>query len=339
MKRFFRTLCIIFLLIITQNYQGFTKEPTVYVVTLTTGHYHTGMSIPLSALFYQPLAVDSSWKYLGRPNNRIYSLDVHLASKGKIMAMATHTGVHQSCDFGKTWKVTTDWRMTEVNNIKINQGNPDLIYASSPYGFYKTINGGKNWKKFNNGLETIDAQFVSSIVLDAANSNRLLISTEDGVYISEDGGESWNRSSLSVRNTRIIVQHPTNPEIFAVGTENNGIYFSTDGGKIWAKRDTGVMHTAIYTITFDPNNPDIIYAGGFQTGVYKSTDVGKKWKHTFKGLDNLDIHAIAVTPGNSNLVYAGTMGNGVYVSDDAGKSWQYIGIKNGFVSEIKILAL
>jgi photosystem II stability/assembly factor-like uncharacterized protein len=339
MKRFFRTLCIIFLLIITQNFQGFTKEPTVYVVTLSTGHYHTGMSIPLSALFYQPVAVDSNWKYLGRPNNRIYSLDVHLASKGKIMAMATHTGVHQSFDFGKTWKVTTDWRMTEVNNLKFDQQNPEIIYASSPYGFYKTINGGKFWSKHNDGLESIDAQFVSSIVIDAANKNRLLISTEDGVYISDNVGLSWERSSLSIRNVRIIVQHPTNTNIFAVGSDNNGIYFSTDGGKVWAKRDTGIMHPAFYTICFDPNNPDIIYAGGFQAGIYKSTDGGKKWKHTFKGLDNLDIHAIAVTPGNSNLVYAGTMGNGVYVSEDAGKSWQYIGIKNGFINEIKILEL
>jgi len=327
------------LMISVQVHSGFSKEPTVYVVTLSTGFYHTGMAIPLSALFYQPVAIDSNWNYMGRANNRIYSLDVHIASKGKIMAMATHTGVHQSFDFGKTWKVTTDWRMTEVNNIKINQQNPDLIYASSPYGFYKTINGGKHWTKHNDGLKSIDAQFVSSIVIDAANSDRLLISTEDGVYISKNAGDSWERSSLSIRNVRFIVQHPTNPDIFAVGTDNNGIYFSADGGKVWAKRDTGVMHPAIYTITFDPNNPDIIYAGGFQTGVYKSTDGGKKWKHTFKGLDNLDVHAIAVTPGNSDLVYVGTMGSGVYVSEDAGKSWQYIGIKNGFVSEIKILAL
>jgi photosystem II stability/assembly factor-like uncharacterized protein len=339
MKRFFYVLCFTFFLSITQPHSGFSKEATVYVVTLSTGHYHTGMSIPLSALFYQPVAVDSNWKYLGRPNNRIYSLDVHLASKGKIMAMATHTGVHQSFDFGKTWKVTSDWRMTEVNNIKIDQENPKTMYASSPYGFYKTMDRGKTWSKHNTGLETVDANFVSSIVIDAANSNRLLISTEDGVYISENAGNSWKRSSLSIRNIRFIVQHPTNPDIFAVGTENNGIYFSTNGGKVWAKRDTGVMHPAFYTITFDPNNPDIIYAGGFQTGIYKSIDGGKKWNHTFKGLDNFDIHTIAVTPGNSNLVYAGTMGNGVYVSEDAGKSWQYIGIKNGFVNEIKILEL
>ena len=104
MKRSLYILNILIILIFSQANSGFSNEPTVYVVTLSTGHYHTGMAIPLSALFYQPAVVDSNWKYLGRPNNRIYCLNVHLASKGKYMAMATHTGVHQSFDFGKTWK-------------------------------------------------------------------------------------------------------------------------------------------------------------------------------------------------------------------------------------------
>ena len=338
MKRCFKGVSIALILLLLQTLTGFSKEPIVYVTTLSTSYAHTGMAMPLSALFYQRASVDSNWSYLGRPNNRIYNVDMFLASNAKIIAMATHTGVQQSFDYGKTWKVTSDWRMTEVNNIKIDQKNPQIIYASSPYGFYKTTDGGKHWTKHNDGLESIDAQFVSSIVIDAANSNRLLVSTEDGVYISENAGNSWKRSSLGIRNIRIIVQHPTNPDIFAVGTENNGIYFSTDGGKVWAKRDTGVMHSTFYTIAFDPNDPEVIYAGGFQTGVYKSVDGGKKWTKSFKGLDNLDIHAIAVTPGNSDLIYAGTMGNGVYVSSDCGKSWQYVGIKNGYVSAIKIIS-
>ena len=142
---------------------------------------------------------------------------------------------------------------------------------------------------------------------------------------------------MSVRNIRILVQHPKNPKIYVAGTENNGIYFSINGGRFWDKRDTGVMNDAFYAIAFDPNFPDTIYAGGFQTGVYKSINAGRKWTKSCQGLDNLDIHAIAVTPDNSNLIYAGTMGNGVYVSADAGKTWQYAGIKNGYVSAIKII--
>lgn len=313
------------------------QEPVVYSVTLSTAYGHTGMALPVSALFHKKAASsDTTWSYRGRPNNRIYNVDFHRASKGKMIAMATHTGVHQSWDFGKTWKVTTDWRMTEVNSIAMNQEHPEIIYAGSPYGFYKTIDDGKEWKQFNNGLEGTDATFVSSIIIDHSDFNRILISTEDGVYISETAGESWVRAGLNVRNIRIIVQHPIDPKILMVGTEDNGLYISADGGKVWEKRDTGVVHATFYIIAFDPNNPETIYAGGFQTGVYKSIDGGKKWKHTFNGLGNLDIHGIAVVPGDSNVVYAGTMNAGIYKSVDGGISWEYAGVKNGQVVAIKI---
>ncbi len=312
------------------------KQPIVYVATLSTSYAHIGMAMPLSALFYRAAAtIDTNWHYSGRPNNRIYQMDFHLPSR--MIVLATHTGVHRSFDAGKSWKVVSDWRMTEVNWSLIDQQNPDIIYASSPYGFYKTSDRGQQWQKFCQGLESIESQFVSSIVIDAANPRRLLISTEDGIYFSEDQGASWTRSNLSVRHVRVIVQHPRHHQIFAAGTENDGLYFSTDGGRFWDKRDAGVKHNTMYTIAFDPNSPDTVYAGGFQTGVYKSIDGGRKWSKSFQGLDDLDIHSLAVTPGNSDLIYAGTMGNGVFVSTDAGKTWRYAGIKDGYVSAIKMI--
>jgi hypothetical protein len=330
-------LTLILTLIMLIPVHAEAQEHTVYAVTLSTAYGHTGMALPVSALFYKNASsADTSWSYLGRPNNRIYNVDFHRPTGRKMIAMATHTGVHQSWDSGDTWKVTTDWRMTEVNGIVIDQGNPDIIYASSPYGFYKTMDGGANWKMYNDGLDNIDATFVSSIVQDHSDPGRIFISTEDGVYISENEGESWKRAGLNVRHVRVIVQHPENPDVLMVGTEDHGIYISENGGLVWEKRDTGVVHPTFYIIAFDPNNPDIIYAGGFQTGVYKSIDGGRKWKHYFAGLGSLDIHGIAVLPGNSDIVYAGTMDAGVYKSMDGGLSWEYAGIKNGQVMAVKI---
>lgn len=312
-------------------------EPTIYVTTLSTGHYHTGMAVPLSALFYKPVNADSSaWQYLGRPNNRIYHFARHAKSGGKFIAMATHTGIHQSADFGKTWKVTSGWQITEASHVEFAPDNPDIIYCSSPYGFYKSIDGGKTWLKKNKGLDSINAQFVSSFIIDSSNPSVLYCSTEDVLYKSVNGGESWEKMGLRVPHCRTIIQHPKNPEILIAGTENNGLYFSFNGGKTWEKRDTGMLSQTFYTVTFDPSNPDIIYAAGFQTGVYKSIDGGKKWKQYFHGLTSLDIHAIAVDPKNSNTVFAGTMGDGLFRSDDGGKSWQSVAIAHGYVTTIKI---
>ena len=337
MKYLMRVTLVMFFILNFSSGALYSQKPTVYVATLSTGHYHTGMVIPLSALFFKNVDGDTAWEYMGRPNNRIFHFDLHEKSKGKYIAMATHTGIHQSFDFGKTWKVTTGWRITEANCVKFDPRDQKIIYCSSPYGFYKSVDNGKTWQKHIKGLNSIDAQFVSSFIIDIKNPDVLYASTEDVVYKSIDAGLSWQKLGLRVRHIRVIVQHPQKPEILVAGTEDNGIYFSYDGGKTWQKNDTGILGSAFYTIAFDPSNPDIVYAGGFQTGVYKSTDGGKKWKQHFKGLDLLDIHAIAVDPNNSNRVFAGTMGKGVYQSDDGGKTWRFIGIDNGFVYDIKII--
>ena len=313
------------------------QESMLYVTTLSTGHYHTGMSIPLSALFYKPVNSDSSaWKFQGRPNNRIFCVAFHEKSGGKFRALATHTGIHQSYDFGKTWQVTTDWRITEANCVEYDPKNPEIVYCSSPYGFYKSIDSGKTWIKKIKGLETINAQFVSNFIIDHSNSDILYCSTEDVLYKSTDAGESWQKMGLRVPSIRTIIQHPIKSEILIAGTENNGLYFSFDGGKTWEKRDTGILTQTFYTITFDPTDPDIIYAGGFQTGVYKSIDGGKKWKQYFNGLTRLDIQALAVDPQNPNTVFAGTMGEGLFRSNDGGQNWKTAALANGFVTTIKI---
>lgn len=309
-------------------------EPVLYVTTLSTSYTSIGQQHTQSGLFQQTPG-DTNWAFLGRPNNRVYNVDVYRPEMGKVIALATHTGVQQSWDFGKTWKVTSDWRMTEVNNVCFDRDEPNTIYASSPYGFYKTKDGGKTWKQYNSGLNSVDATYVSAIVPDLADRNSIFISTEDGVYFSKNKGEAWKRCGLNVRHIRALAPHPQNANILFAGTENNGLYVSVNHGVNWEKRDTGMLHDTFYCVTFDPSNPDVVFAGGFQTGVYKSIDGGKKWKQYFKGLGDLDIHAIAVDPTNSNRVYVGTIESGVYLSSDGGETWEYRGIDNGYVWAMK----
>ncbi len=312
------------------------QDATLYVTTLSTSYTHTGQKHSLSGLFFKSVGPDTNWQITGRPNNRAFKMDAFDPADGQILAIATHTGVHQSWDGGKSWKVTTDWKMTEVSNVVFDPTTPDILYAGSPYGFYKTLDGGKTWKQYNTGLNSVDATFVSDICLDPTDRSHLFISTEDGIYESFDFGETWTRSGLLVRNIRTVVMHPENPDILIAGTENHGIYMSLNAGKHWEKRDTGVLHETFYGFAFDPSHPDTLYAGGFQTGVYKSINGGKTWKQHFKGLGLLDIHAIAVDPTNSNRIYAGTMGKGVYMSKDGGLEWRFIGIDNGFIWGLKI---
>jgi len=312
------------------------KGMNIYAVTLSTGYTHTGMKMPLSGLFRKVAGQDTAWEIMGRPNNRGYNVDFFRPGGGKAMAMATHTGVHQSWDQGKSWKVTSGWEITEVNSIAFSPTNKDLLYCGSPYGFYKTVDGGATWIQKNSGLNSVNANFVTGITIDSDNENIIYCTTEDGIYKSDNTGESWSRMALHVPGVRILVQHPLNSRIFYAGTEDHGLHISTDRGQNWEKSDSGLMQQTIYAISFDPEDEKVAYAGGFQTGVYKTVNSGETWKQYFSGLSGLDIHAIVVMPGHSQTLYAGTMGHGVFRSDDGGKSWTYAGIGKGFVLSLKI---
>lgn len=311
------------------------KNAKLYVSTYATSHTHTGMKVTLSGLFNQYPETDTSWNFLGRPNNYVSNFDIFNPSNGKIIAMATHTGVHQSWDGGKSWKETSDWKMTEVNNVRFDRTNSDIVYASTPYGFYKSVNGGHKWQQKNNGIEGPDATYITSFVVSHKNPSIIFIATEDGVYKSEDAGESWIKTSLRIKNIKYIEQHPQNADIFIAATEHNGLYFTFNSGKHWEKRENGIVHSSFYCVAFDPDNPDVIYAGGFSTGIYQSLDGGDSWNFSFKGLECLDISSISVDPANSNIVYVGTLKKGVFQSIDKGLTWEYLGIKSGIISSVK----
>lgn len=314
----------------------YAADAVVYVTTLSTSYTHVGQTQTLSGLFYHTSG-DSTWQFMARPNNRVYNMDLYRPEQGRVLAMATHTGVQQSWDSGQTWKTTTDWRMTEVSQICFSPDDSNTLYAASPYGFYKTCDNGITWTQHNQGLDNIDASFATGLVLDYSRPSTLFLSSEDGVYESSDAGEQWHRLNLEVRNIRTVVQNPQHPHILFIGSEDHGLYRSMDRGGHWQKCDTGILHQTFYTIAFNPIHPDTLYAAGFQTGVYKSVDGGKVWRQYFSGLEILDIHALAVDPNHSERIYAGSMGKGVFISTDAGKTWRQAGITGGMVWGIKII--
>ncbi len=189
--------------------------------------------------------------------------------------------------------------------------SPTTVYIATAYGVYRTTDGCASWKECNAGL---GSTFVPSVIADHQKAGVLYCATEDGAYRSTDRGDSWRRMGLSVGGVRVIVQHPTNPDVLAVGTEDFGIYMTANGGKWWTRCEAGIDHRTFYTIAFDPTGPDTMYAGGYVTGVYKSIDGGKRWRRVNNGLGVLTFHAVAVDPRDSaSGVRRGVLGRRVQV--------------------------
>jgi photosystem II stability/assembly factor-like uncharacterized protein len=248
---------------------------------------------------------------------------------------ACGNGILRSTDAGASWRVTTDWRVTEVLKVKTDPQHPATVFAASAYGLVRSTDLGATWKQIG---KDIAGGFTSDVCIDRANGNNILAASEDGIYRSPDGGDHWLRAGAGGNGIRVLIQHPTDGRVFLAGTEEQGVWISRDGGKSWARSDRGLAHSTVYAIAVDPVDARKYYAGTHGGGVYLSTDGGKHWTQHVGGLTNLDVHSLLVSRARPGTVFAGTLNGGLFRSTDGGHSWSAAGHEDAQVWGLSLKA-
>ncbi|WP_286261749.1 VPS10 domain-containing protein [Thalassotalea atypica] len=246
-----------------------------------------------------------------------------------------------------------------VSDFAFNPNNPAQYYvATAAGGIWKTDNAGTTWKpifdnetSFSLGDITMDPNNTQVIWAGSGeNNSQRSVAYGDGVYKSEDGGNSWNNVGLkNSEHIGEILIDPRNSDVVYVAAQgplwnkggDRGLYKTIDGGKTWEKSLNISEHTGVSDIAFDPQNPDVIYAtsyqrrrhvwtlinGGPESSIHKSTDAGKTWTKINKGLPSVELGRIGidVAPSDGNIVYAIVEAqkgkSGFYRSIDGGASW------------------
>lgn len=215
-----------------------------------------------------------------------------------------------------------------------------------PFTFYVATASGGLWKTTNNGTTftpIFDDQSVISIgdmAVAPSDPNIVWVGTGeannsrssywgDGVYKSEDGGESWKNMGLKESHHigRIII-HAENPDIVYVAAlghlysfnEERGLFKTADGGKSWEKVLYISDRVGVVDMAMDPSDSNTLYAasyekqrlpwhfeeGGPGSAIHKTTDAGKTWAKLEGGLPTGMIGRIGldISRKNPNIVYA-----------------------------------
>ena len=65
--------------------------------------------------------------------------------------------LYVSTDYGATWKsiVNNLPAIGNVNVVREDPKNKDLLYAGTEYGLFVSLNGGGEWKPFMSGMPTV----------------------------------------------------------------------------------------------------------------------------------------------------------------------------------------
>jgi photosystem II stability/assembly factor-like uncharacterized protein len=202
---------------------------------------------------------------------------VYVAALGHPYGPNPERGVFRSTDGGQNWqKILYRDDHTGAVDLTLDPNDAKTLYAAlwevyrTPWllndggpgsGFFKSTDGGDHWTEItqNKGLP---AGIIGKIgiAVSKADSKRvyaLVESNQDGLYRSDDAGETW---SLISQDRRVLQRAFYFHRIYADPKEKDTIYAmdvaflkSTDGGKTW-KPLTTLPHGDHHDLWIDPNN-------------------------------------------------------------------------------------
>lgn len=258
-------------------------------------------------------------------------------------------GVYKSTDAGKTWKHVGLAETQAISRIRVNPGNPDIVYVSAlghPYGknaergVFRSKDGGATWEKVlyrNDHAGAVDLcmdphnpQVLFAAIWDAYRTPWSLSSggPDSGLYKSTDGGDHWTEITRNsglpkgvIGKIGVTVSGADGNRVYAiVESEFGGVFVSDDAGATWKlmSEDRRLRQRAFYysRIYADPKAKETVYV--LNTGMYRSTDGGKTYRtvRTPHG----DNHDLWIDPGNAQRMIESNDG-GANVSINAGESW------------------
>ncbi|MBL7863199.1 MAG: glycosyl hydrolase [Cyclobacteriaceae bacterium] len=258
-------------------------------------------------------------------------------------------GMWKSVDAGKTWSPSGLKESRHIPRIRIHPKNPDVVYAavlgdlfksSDERGVYKSIDGGKTWKRTlfaNADAGAIDLCFDPNnpriLYASTWRIRRTPYSLESGgdgsaLWKSTDGGETWTNITTNnglPKGTWGIVGIAVSPvnsnRVYAIiENENGGVYRSDDAGQTWRKmnddrnlRQRAWYYTRIYA---DTKDIDMVYV--LNVSYHRSKDGGRTFQ-TYNAPHG-DHHDLWIDPENNQRMIIADDG-GAQISFDAGENW------------------
>lgn len=148
--------------------------------------------------------------------------------------------VHITRDNGESWQNVTPKGLGEtlVNAIDVSPHDPATAYvATTKYKFndytpaiYKTTDYGKTWKNISSGIPY--GAHTRVVREDQTRKDLLYAGTETGIYVSWNGGQSWEPLQLNM---------PVTP-ITDLKVHQGDLVVATSGRGFWILDDLGLLN-------------------------------------------------------------------------------------------------
>ncbi|TAL68179.1 MAG: PKD domain-containing protein [Bacteroidetes bacterium] len=237
---------------------------------------------------------------------------------GELMFISNYGNFFRSYFGRKYWKKVK----TGIQPTRLWGGTPQYFTSDingkiyifiDSVGLYTSTNFGESLVR-TDSLTFNDIGVYSSIV---DSTNRLLVGTSNGLYISSDEGKNWiNNPFLTSKSITKLLQI-TNDTILAV-VDKNELYISEDKGNSWGlfEKSTNIKDSIT---EIGINSKKEIFVCTKSKGIFRYTN--NKWIPLNKGLPNLSIDKMLITQKDDILL---NIDDELYYSNINGDYWAEI---------------
>jgi photosystem II stability/assembly factor-like uncharacterized protein len=294
-------------------------DPTIYsgMRWRLIGPHRGGRVSAVAGIFGDPATF-----YMGTPGGGVWKTtdggqvwkpifdDMHVASIGAIAVAPSNpniiyvgtgeqtagNGVYKSTDAGVNWTHIGLDDTRYISSILVDPRNPDIVIvgvlghpilsvsAPSPArGVFKSVDGGKIWKKPDKGLPDGPWGRTGIAIVPGNNGRRLFSIIEPGLFRSDDAGATWRQITKDPRVvgsfyfSRVFAD-PRNADVVYV--MQTSAYRSTDGGQTFASFKGAPGGDDYHVMWIDPQNSSHLFLGVDQ-GAIISLDAGETWSSWF----------------------------------------------------------
>lgn len=247
-------------------------------------------------------------------------------------------GLFRSDDGGGSWTLATRSRELRqrawyYTTVTVGPGNPDEVWVPN-VPMLKSIDGGKTFKQM----------FLShgdhhDLWIDPKNPKRMIGSTDGGVDVSNDGGETWSAAVLPIGQFYHISVDNRVPFHVAGALQDlgtaQGPSNSLSGRGINNADWHGVGGGEAGWVVSDPSDPNIVYAGEYLGILTRYDHRTRDARHVGAWPDNPSGWAakdmtyrfqwtapIHISPHDPKTVYHGA--NVLFRTRDGGQTWDVI---------------
>ena len=178
--------------------------------------------------------------------------------------LGTRFGLLYSNDAGDTWTPYVGDLANQPIVAVAAQGQ--YAYVATPNRLFASTDGGESWLRVALPASLLNAD-LTSIAVAPEDPRKVAVGSTIGLYLSDDAGETLQRSGelgLSNRDIRDVRAHPAAPGLLLIATDG-GIFGSSDG-EAWTPINSGLTTLDIFRVAIEPSKPFTVYAVSDRNG-------------------------------------------------------------------------